>query len=176
MSPNLVYSTYNLFFTQKPGWFSKIWSQIIPLPCSKLSRDFPSQSESIPSPNHGLESSSDQGPVSSLIDLHLSASPTPVWSYQLLMFLEHVQQALPQGLCTYCSLPATWLTWDCSIAHFLALFRSPPQGDLINTLSKEAPSAAHYFLILLYVHSWYLTVPKLQYVFAYFLTVSLTRM
>lgn len=145
MSPNLVYSTYNLFFTQEPGWFSKIWSQIIPPSCSKLSRDFPSQSESIPSPNRGLESSSDQGPVSPLIALHLSASPTPVWSYQLLMFLEHVQQALPQGLCTYCSLPAAWLTWDCSIAHSLALFRSPPQGGLINTLSKEAPSCSSLF-------------------------------
>lgn len=82
------------------------------------------------------------------------------------MFLEYVQQALPQGL----------LLSACNMAHSLALFRSPPQGGLINTLSKEALSAAHYFLILLYVHLWYLTVPKLQYVFVCFLIVSLTKM
>lgn len=55
------------FFTQEPGWFSKILSQIIPLSCSKLSKDVPS----IQSPNGDLESSNGQRPASSLILPHL---------------------------------------------------------------------------------------------------------
>ena len=44
-----------------------------------------------------------------------------------------------------------------------------------NLKKKEAPFATHSPLILLYIHSQYLTSSKLQYLCVYFLIVSPTR-
>lgn len=150
------YMLLNFFFTQEPGWFSEILSQIIPLPRSKLSKDFPSHSESIWSPNHGLESSSDQGPTSSLIPLHLSVP-------------RRLQSGSASSLCSLnmASMPhlRAFVPTALRLQHCLRslLECHHLREALCNTLSNEAPSATHCSLILLHGHSWYLMFPKLQY-------------